>query len=199
MELTPAVLENASVRLEPMEERHREALRLIAGDADIWTLMTLRGDGAHFDAWFDLMLATQRAGSQISHIVFDKSTARVVGHSAYLVIAPEHARAEIGWTFYEAAARGTVINPACKHLLLGRLFDCGAERAELKTHGLNTRSQAAMRKMGAKHEGRLRRQMRTWRGDLRDTVWFSVLKDEWPAVRDGLDARLAAAPLPAVS
>jgi len=199
MKLTPQVLENDFVRLDPMEERHREILRPLAADEDIWSLMTLRGDGPHFDDWFSLMLKTQESGSQISHVVWRKRTGEAVGHSAYLVISPTNARAEIGWTWYTASARATEVNPACKHLLLGRLFECGAERAELKTHGLNKRSQGAMLKMGAKYEGTLRRQMRTWRGDLRDTAWFSVLKDEWPAVRDGLDARLAAFTSPAES
>jgi len=191
MDLSPVILENAFVRLEPMEERHREALRPLAQDEDIWALMTLRGYGEHFDPWFDLMLKTQASGSQISHVIYRKSDDTPVGHSAYLVISSTNARAEIGWTWYTAEARGTFINPACKHVLLGRLFECGAERAELKTHGLNKRSQAAMAKMGAAHEGTLRRQMRTWRGDLRDTVWFSVLKDEWPDVKAGLETRLA--------
>ena len=123
-----------------------------------------------------------------------EATGEMVGHSAYLVISPPNQRAEIGWTWYAATAHGTEVNPACKLALLTRLFECGAERAELKTHGLNKRSQAAMLKMGARYEGTLRRQMRTWRGDLRDTVWFSVLSDEWPEVRAGLEARLSAAP-----
>jgi len=190
MNLTPAILENEWVRLEPMTEAHREAMRPLAADPEIWALMTLRGDGEHFDAWFDLMLATQESGTQISHAIFRKSTNAMVGHSSYLVISTANQRAEIGWTWYEASARGTEVNPACKLALLGRLFECGAERAELKTHGLNKRSQAAMLKMGAKYEGTLRRQMRTWRGDLRDTVWFSVLKEEWPTVKAGLEVRL---------
>ena len=190
MQLTPTILENDWVRLEPMTELHRETLRPLAADPNIWALMTLRGDGEHFDAWFDLMLATQETGHQISHVIFRKSTNEMVGHSAYLVISTTNQRAEIGWTWYDAAARGTEVNPACKLALLSQLFACGAERAELKTHGLNKRSQAAMLKMGANHEGTLRRQMRTWRGDLRDTVWFSVLKEEWPDVKVGLEKRL---------
>lgn len=190
MNLTPVTLENHWVRMEPMTEAHREAMRPLAADPEIWSLMTLRGDGEHFDAWFDLMLSTQETGSQISHAIYRKSTATMVGHSAFLVISPPNQRAEIGWTWYADHARGTEVNPACKLAMLGRLFESGAERAELKTHGLNKRSQAAMLKMGAHHEGTLRRQMRTWRGDLRDTVWFSVLREEWPEVKAGLEARL---------
>lgn len=190
MKLTPAILENRWIRLEPMTDTHRETLRPLAADPDIWSLMTLRGNDEHFDTWFDLMLETQAGGSQISHVIHRKATGEMVGHSAYLAISPANQRAEIGWTWYTASARGTEINPACKLALLGRLFECGAERAELKTHGLNRHSQAAMLKMGARYEGTLRRQMRTWRGDLRDTAWFSVLKDEWPGVKAGLEARL---------
>lgn len=194
MNLTPAILENDWVRLEPMTEKHREQLRPLASAPDLWAWTTIRGDGEYFDAWFDLMLETQATGSQISHVIYRKTTGEMVGHSAYLVISPPNQRAEIGWTWYAATAHGTEVNPACKLALLTRLFECGAERAELKTHGLNKRSQAAMLKMGARYEGTLRRQMRTWRGDLRDTVWFSVLSDEWPEVRAGLEARLSAAP-----
>lgn len=192
MKLDPAVLENAVVRLEPLTENHRETLRPLAQEAELWALTSLRGDGEHFDSWFDLMLEGTRAGGQISHLVRRQPDGAPVGHSAFLSIVPEHARLEIGWTWYGATARGTQVNPAAKHLLLGRAFECGVERVELKTHHRNLRSQAAMTKMGAVREGTLRRHMKCWNGEWRDTVWFSVLKEEWPAVSAGLEARLTA-------
>lgn len=76
--------------------------------------------------------------------------------------------------------------------MLGRAFEAGAQRVELKTHHLNQRSQRAMLRMGAVQEGTLRSHMVTWRGDRRDTVYFSVLPHEWPAVREGLERRLQA-------
>lgn len=190
MQLVPKTLENDWVRLEPLCEAHREPLRPLADDLTIWKWMTLRGDGDHFDEWFDLMLAEQAAGRQISHAIYNEANGTLVGHSAYLVISGRNQRAEIGWTWYVPGARGTHINPAVKLAMLGNLFESGAERAELKTHGKNLHSQAAMRKMGAQYEGTFRRHTLTWRGDLRDTVWFSVLKEEWPSVREGLLARL---------
>jgi RimJ/RimL family protein N-acetyltransferase len=190
MQIAPKTLENAVVRLEPLEERHREELRPLAAEAALWDLTTIRGDGKHFDAWFDLMLAGQDKGDQISHLVRDPASGEAVGHSAFLVISPVQKRLEVGWTWYGPQARGTKINPAAKLLLLGRAFDCGAIRVELKTHGLNKRSQNAMLKMGAKAEGVLRRHTKTWKGDWRDTAWFSVLEEEWPAVKAGLEARL---------
>ena len=192
MQISPSVLSNAQVRLDPLVEAHREALRPLAQEIELWALTSLRGDGEHFDAWFNLMLESTQGGSQISHQVTDLGTGQVVGHTAFLSIVPEHARLEIGWTWYGAPARGTKVNPACKHLLMERAFGCGAERVELKTHHRNLRSQAAMTKMGATREGTLRRHLKCWTGEWRDTVWFSVLKDEWPEVKAGLEARLGA-------
>ena len=190
MDLKPKILEGRFVRLEPLEEAHREVLRGPADDPEIWEWMTSRGDGAHFDSWFDKMLAGQAKGDQISHAVYRKSDGDCVGHSAYLQISTANAKAEIGWTWYRADARGTAVNPECKLLLLGNLFDYGAHRVELKTHGKNMRSQNAMLKMGARAEGTLRQNLITWKGDYRDTAYFSVLENEWPSVKDGLEKRL---------
>lgn len=190
MQIEPRILQNAIVRLEPLLEAHREPLRPLAGEAEIWALTSLRGDGEYFDTWFDLMLAGQARGDQISHLVRDARTGDALGHSAWLTITPAHKRLEIGWTWYSAAARGGRVNPACKHLLLGHAFDAGAVRVELKTHHRNLRSQNAMLKMGATREGMLRRHLLCWTGEWRDTVYFSVLAEEWPAVRARLEQRL---------
>ncbi|MDG2043188.1 MAG: GNAT family protein [Maricaulis sp.] len=190
MQITPQILENHIVRLEPLTELHREPLRPLANDMSMWPQTTMQGNGEHFDTWFDAMLNATNAGKQISHAVFSKASDQYVGHSAYLVISADHKRLEIGWTWYEASVRGSKINPACKRLLIGNAFDNGAERVELKTAAVNKRSQAAMRKMGATEEGTFRRHILTWSGEWRDTVWFSILKEEWPSARDGLDARL---------
>ncbi|KAA5802357.1 GNAT family N-acetyltransferase [Alkalicaulis satelles] len=191
MKLDEAVLEDAHVRLEPLREAHRQALRGPADDPDIWAFMTQRGDGAQFDAWFDKMLTASAGPAQISHAVFDAASGACVGHTAYLEISAPHARVEIGWTWYAAGARGGAVNPACKRLLLAHAFESGAERVELKTHHLNARSQRAIAALGAVREGVLRSHYATWTGQRRDTVMFSVLKDEWPDVRARLDARLS--------
>lgn len=192
MQIEPRILENDIVRLEPLTQAHREDLRPLADEAELWALTSMRGDGEYYDAWFDLMLAGQARGDQISHLVRSQQTGRALGHSAYLVITPAHRRLEIGWTWYCAQARGSKINPACKRLLLGNAFESGAERVELKTHHRNLRSQNAMLKMGATREGTLRHHILCWTGEWRDSVFFSVLREEWPAARDGLDARLKA-------
>lgn len=188
MELKPKTLSNHVVTLEPMREEHRELLRGPADDFDTWSLMSLRGDGEHFDFWFDYVMADQAKGNAISHVVLHEG--KMIGHTAYLMITPYFDRVEIGWTWYVPEVRGTKVNPACKHLLLKNAFECGAERVELKTHHLNKRSQAAMTKMGAMREGTLRHHAKRWDGTYRDTVYFSVLREEWPKVEAGLRTRL---------
>ena len=192
MQIEPRILENDIVRLEPLTGAHREDLRPLAAETELWALTSIRGDGEYFDAWFDLMLSGQARGDQISHLVRRQSDGAALGHSAYLAITPAHKRLEVGWTWYCAEARGSKINPACKYLLLGNAFENGAERVELKTHHKNRRSQNAMLKMGATREGVLRHQILSWTGEWRDSVYFSVLREEWPAARAGLEARLGA-------
>jgi N-acetyltransferase len=100
-------------------------------------------------------------------------------------------RAHIGWTAYGPRWWGTAVNPECKLLLLGHAFDdCGLGRVKIQTDSVNERSQAAIAKLGATREGVLRRHMRRGDGTFRDTVVFSVLRQEWPGVRDGLLRRL---------
>jgi RimJ/RimL family protein N-acetyltransferase len=107
-----------------------------------------------------------------------------------MAFRPEHCGVEIGGTWYAAHAQGGIVNPTCKYLLLGHAFDSGAERVELKTDSNNVRSRAAMLKMGARFEGVHRHHMRRPDGTWRDTAWFSVLRAEWPDVREGLVRRI---------
>jgi RimJ/RimL family protein N-acetyltransferase len=142
--------------------------------------------------------ASKAAHRPLSHASRDSSPAsggakvKLVGQSCYLNPRPRDAGVEIGSTWYAGSAQGTFVNPAAKLLLIGHAFACGAERVELKTDALNARSRAAMLKMGATFEGIHRRHMRRADGTLRDTAWFSVLREEWPEVKAGLEARLAA-------
>ncbi|MEM9420944.1 MAG: GNAT family protein [Pseudomonadota bacterium] len=185
-------MEDKFVCLHPMNESHREALRPLAAEEELWALTTTRGDGPYFDAWFNGRLHAQKNGTAISYAVWVKNSGAFGGHTSYLGISSADARVEVGWTWYAAPYRGTAVNPACKHLLLGHAFKAGAKRVELKTHGKNERSQRAMKKMGATYEGTHRSNQATWTGERRDTVYFSILEEEWPEVRDGLRERLAA-------
>jgi RimJ/RimL family protein N-acetyltransferase len=116
----------------------------------------------------------------------------VAGMSSYLDVSVNDARLEIGGTAYAPPLWGSSVNPETKLLLIGHAFDVlGAGRVQLKTDVRNTRSQQAIARLGAHCEGTLRRYQRRADGTVRDTVVFSVLAEEWPAVREGLLARLA--------
>ena len=191
MQLGPRALENRFVRLEPMGEAHREDFRL-ACDADpaTWTeLYPYAMGGEHFDAGWARLYAAPSA-DRMNHAVMVGG--RCMGVSSYLSIDRENQTLEIGGTYYHPSVRGGAVNPATKRLLLGHAFEAGARRVQFKVDAINGRSRAAVLKLGAVQEGILRRDRVTWTGRVRDTVVFSVLSHEWPGVRDGLDARLAA-------
>lgn len=119
----------------------------------------------------------------------------VVGTSSLGDADVGHGRIHLGWTAYTPAVWGTAVNPECKLLLLGHAFeDGGFERVKIQTDAINTRSQAAIAKLGAVREGVLRHHQRRADGSWRDTVVFSILAAEWPAVREGLLRRVGMAP-----
>ncbi len=190
MDLAARILERGRVRLEPFEERHRAGLAAVAdADPEIFRHMPFPVAKLGYGAWFDVLRKDQSEGRSIPHAVF--LDGEIVGQSCYLNIRPRDAGVEIGSTWYAAATQGGIVNPSAKLLLLGNAFDQGAERIELKTDALNERSRGAMLKMGATFEGIHRKHMRRADGSLRDTAWFSIIWDEWPKVRAGLEARLA--------
>jgi RimJ/RimL family protein N-acetyltransferase len=192
MQLEPKVLEGRFARLEPMGEAHREELRAACeADPATWNeLYPYSMLGEAFDASWARMADDSQAGRLIPYAVMADGRCR--GMTCY--IAPDAANAvvEIGGTYYAPEVRGGAVNPACKRLMLGNAFEAGCRRAVFRVDAINTRSRAAVTKLGAVQEGILRQDRVTWTGRLRDTVIFSVLADEWPAVRERLDARLAA-------
>ena len=184
-------LEAAGVRLEPLAERHREGLRQ-AGDADaIWAHMPAPARGDGFDPWFDWSLSVCASGSEAAWAVRTLSDGALVGSTRYLAIVPAHRRVEIGHTWYAPSVWASRVNPACKYLLMTYGFETlGLNRIEYKTDIRNTRSQAAIAKLGAVREGVFRAHMVRPDGSLRDSVYFAVTRDDWPAVKAGLQARL---------
>lgn len=192
MELNATTLTHPRVRLEPFEERHRAGLSAAAeANLPIFAHMPFPIAERGYGAWFDYLRAEQAAGRWIPHAVIAPD-GRIVGQSCYLTIRREHEGVEIGGTWYEPQAQGTAVNPAAKLLLLGHAFACGAERVEFKTDALNAASRAALSKLGATFEGIFRRQMKRPNGTMRDNAYFSVIREEWPALRDRIEARLAA-------
>ena len=192
MQIATTVLEDRFVRLEPFTDALRDEVRVaLHCDPAAWEIMVTAAHGEHFDGWWASALAAMRAGTRIAYAVRRLSDGVIVGTTSIYEINPAYRRCEIGSTFYRPEARGGPINPACKCLLLGHAFGSGAIRVEIITDAINPQSQAAILKLGAKAEGVLRRHKITWKGRARDTAVFSILDDEWPTVRDGLNRRLA--------
>ncbi len=197
MTLHPAILENPFVRMEPLDNRHRDAMRAVASDPDLWRFQFInQHGGTHggtFDDWFDYHLSENQKGSELSWTVFDKASGRMAGSSSYLAITLRHKKLEIGNTWYAKPFWAGAVNPSCKRLMLAHGFEqLHLNRIELKLDATNIRSFRAVARLGARFEGIHRAHMVLPDGRIRDTAWFSILKEEWPGVRDGLDARLSA-------
>ncbi|MEL7201995.1 MAG: GNAT family protein [Pseudomonadota bacterium] len=191
MAIAPVRLDNELVSLIPLEEAHRASLTAIADDPDLWRFATVNQHGTDFDAWFDERLGQMATRAEITFAVYDRQAERFAGSSSYLMVNARHRRLEIGWTWYDKRSWGTQINPACKHLLLTHGFDrLGLHRIEFKVDSTNTRSIAAMEKLGAVREGTFRNHLIMPDGRQRHSVYFSILPDEWPAIREALTARL---------
>jgi RimJ/RimL family protein N-acetyltransferase len=193
MTIEPVILENAFVRLEPLEERHRDALRVAGNDPDLWRFANVNLDNTDFDAWMAHRFAEMKWSGEITYAVFDKASNSYSGSTSFLAYVPAHRRVEIGWTWYARRVWAGAVNPSCKRLLLAHGFETlELNRVELKADARNERSCKAMARFGATFEGIHRSHMVRPDGRLRDTAWFSVIREEWPRVRDGLDERLKA-------
>jgi RimJ/RimL family protein N-acetyltransferase len=191
MELPYTPLQDGDVRLEPLAESHREPLRAACeADRDLWPrLYSFSMIDQAFDESWDRMMRDTALGVWQPYAVLFR--AEVVGMSSYLAIEHPHESLEIGGTYYRPEARAGEVNPTAKRLLLSRAFAGGANRVQFRVDATNARSRAAVTKLGAAFEGILRHDKIVWTGRRRDTAVFSILADEWPAVRDRLDARLA--------
>lgn len=186
----PPTLAGRHVRLEPLRPEHADAL-FDAADPQTFRYhlnVPRSWDRGSFAEFIESLLAIP---GRASLAMIDPSTGEALGSSAFMEIRPEHLGLEIGATWITPSRRGGVVNPEAKRLMLAHAFDVlGAVRVQLKCDGRNLHSQGAIAKLGAVREGVLRRHMRAPDGHMRDTVYYSILADEWPGVRAGLDARL---------
>jgi RimJ/RimL family protein N-acetyltransferase len=162
-------------RGERFSEGWRQPLKAAcAEDRDIWPIYAWSFDPEQFDATLDRLLAKP---TTILFLLYDGE--ELAGMSAFLGIDEERGVLEIGNTYYRPGFRGTGFNRRAKDMMLRRAFDCGFRRVEFRVDERNKRSQAAMTKLGAAREGVMRADRITWTGHVRDTVLFSILKDEW--------------------
>ena len=194
MELGPVVLEGPHVRLEPLGPGHADDLLEAARDPLIWRWLPERIESrTDLERWLGDAARAQATGAEYAFAVVDRGTGRAVGSTRYMDVSVAHRGVEVGWTWYSTAEWGTVVNPESKLLLLTHAFEqWGAIRLYLKTDSLNVRSRAAILKLGAKYEGDLRNHRIRLDGSYRHSSYYSILDSEWPAVKGGLLARLAA-------
>lgn len=181
------------MRLEPLRPEHLADLALVAFEPTLWqwTIMNPQGQ-AGLQRWLDAALANAEAGTERPFATIDLASGRAVGSSRFMSIAPEHRRLEIGWTWLAAPLQRTGANREAKLLQLTHAFETlGANRVEFKTHSRNERSRAALAGIGATFEGVFRNHMIMPDGSLRHSAWFSVIAEEWPQVKAGLEASLA--------
>jgi RimJ/RimL family protein N-acetyltransferase len=194
MGLEPVTLEGRLVRLEPLRGGHHGALCAVGLDPEIWRFTAGHVDNAEeMRAYIERALARQAEGTVLPFATVERKTGVVVGSTRFAHFEPEDRRVEIGWTWIGRRWQRTGINVEAKYLMLRHAFDAlRLNRVELMTDVLNAASRNAILGIGATEEGLLRRHMVTSRGRVRDTLVFSIVADEWPAVRARLEARLSA-------
>ncbi|MBS0212693.1 MAG: GNAT family N-acetyltransferase [Proteobacteria bacterium] len=190
--LQAVTLRGPLASLEPLRSEHVPALREAAADGELWKLWyTTVPTPAAMEAYVATALAEQAAGVSLPFVVRDAG-GDAVGTTRYMHAEARHRRLEIGSTWYARRAQRTGLNTQAKLLLLRHAFDvldCIA--VEFRTHWFNFRSRTAIARLGAKQDGVLRQHQILPDGSFRDTVVFSIIASEWPAVRTHLQALLA--------
>ena len=191
LNVVPTTLTGRHVSLKPLEESHAAALLACTarGTFEFFPFWPPTWDEAGFLVYVRDALTTK---NRLAFATIDAGSGRVVGSTSYLDIRPTHLGLEIGSTWIAPEHRGTRVNAEAKLLMLRHAFEMlGCERVQLKCDARNVHSQRAIAKLGATHEGTLRKHMVMAGGHVRDTVVFSVVRSEWPRVEAGLVARLA--------
>jgi RimJ/RimL family protein N-acetyltransferase len=190
---TVPVLAGRCVRLEPLSPGHEDGLWEASRDPRTWRWLSIVQPQTReeFRSWLEQALAAAEAGAEIPLVTLCHE--QVAGSTRFLALRPEHRSVEIGWTWLHPAFWSTGANAEAKLLQLEHAFDVwGCRRVELKTDALNERSRRALEALGATFEGIHRKHMLVRGGENRDSAWYSVTDDDWPAVRARLEKRVAA-------
>ena len=191
MNVQPVTLEGPTLRLEPLALEHAPSLWPHVGPETFRHTLEMPRD-ASYEAFEESIRYYLEVPDSLLWTISLRETGEAVGVTGYLEIRPRHRGLEIGRTWIGASHQGTRVNPESKYLLLRHAFeDLEAVRVQLKTDLNNLRSQRAIEKLGARREGVLRKYQTRSNGYVRDTVVYSILAEEWPAVKAGLEARMA--------
>ena len=188
----PVTLEGRVVRLEPLSLDHVPGLAEVGLDPAIWRLTIARpASEADLRTWADTALRARDAGTEMPFATVEASTGRPIGSSRYMNIVLEHRRLEIGWTWLAPPWQRTGANREAKLLMLTHAFEVlGCRRVEFKTDSTNEASRTALLGIGATFEGIFRKQMVMPGDGIRHSAWYSVVDDEWPAVKARLEESL---------
>lgn len=193
MKIETVTLEGEFVRLEPLNlEKHFADLLAIGLDADLWRLTTAKIEMADdLRKYLETAIDEMRRGVAVAFATIEKASGKAVGSTRFGNIDARNRRVEIGWTWIAADWQRTVVNTEAKLLMLQHAFEAWqCLRVELKTDVLNSRSRAAILRLGATVEGVFRKHLICENGRIRDSIYFSILDDEWERVKSNLLEKL---------
>lgn len=196
MNVEPMILRGKTVRLEPLALEHLAPLTQVGLHPELWRwIPTQTRTADDMRTYIETALDELQRGLSVPFVIVDASTNQVIGSTRYSNIQSFHRRLEIGWTWITPSHQRTAANTEAKFLLLSHAFEVlGAMRVEFKTDALNEKSRNALLRIGAVQEGIFRRHVLMDTGRVRDTVYFSIIDSEWPAVKENLKKRLERRP-----
>jgi N-acetyltransferase len=191
--LQPVPLARDGIRLEPLSLAHGPEVAEAVTDGELWKLwFTSVPEPGGVAAWLETALTGQARGTMLPWAVRELESGKIIGSTRYHDILAEMDRVEIGYTWYRASRQRSKVNTLCKLMLMTHAFEsvgCGV--VGLRTDNFNFRSQAAIEALGAKKDGIIRNHRRRKDGSIGDSVMYSILAPEWPAVKQHLEVRLA--------
>jgi RimJ/RimL family protein N-acetyltransferase len=188
----PVTLEGRHVRIEPLAHEHADGVRAAAADGELWRLWyTSVPAPDKTTEWIDIALDMRDRLGAMPFVVRERASGDIVGATRYFNVDAANRRLEIGHTWYAKRVQRTAVNTECKLLLLTHAFEAlGCIAVEFRTSSFNSQSREAIARLGAKQDGILRSHQILPDGTLRDTVVFSIIAPEWPAVKRHLVFRL---------
>jgi RimJ/RimL family protein N-acetyltransferase len=192
MMIDPVMFEGRLVRLEPLSLSHVPELCKVGLDPDLWTItMTMIRNEEEMKQYVEMALRFQKAGTALPFATIDKKSGKVAGSTRFGNIDKVNKRVEIGWTWLGKEFQRTHVNTEAKYLMLQHAFEAwGYYRVEFKTDVINEKSRNALKRIGAKEEGILRKHQITATGRVRDSIYYSILDSEWINVKHLLEQKL---------
>lgn len=191
--INSTTLELENIRLEPLSLTHLEDLQTAVTDGSLWQLwFTSVPKPEQVESYIQTALEKNQISDQLAFAVIDTNTQKAIGSTRFCNIDNQHKRLEIGYTWYAKSYQKTATNTICKLLLLTHAFEqLGSIAVEFRTNWHNQTSRQAIARLGAKQDGVLRQHQQMAGGSYRDTVVFSILNSEWPAIKKNLQLKLS--------